>query len=372
MPASVRKVLLLYVGGTIGMQKNDQGAYIPIPNAFLQKLTKEIHRPEVAKEYNIEMKKNQLILYQGRIIICEFKEYDPLLDSSNMTETDWSLIAKDIEQYYNEFDGFVVLHGTDTLCYTSSALSFMLEGLSKPVIVTGSQISFFEPRNDAKSNILSSIDIAVNYDIPEVCIFFADKLCRGNRTTKISSTQMNAFNSPNLPPLAEVGITVKVNSRAIRKPGKNLKVFRRLTSNVGVITIVPTINSAMLKAILQPPLEGAVLESFGVGNIPTRRQDILDALEEAIKRGVIIVNITQCSEGAVNALYEPGQLMENIGVISGNDMTLEAALTKLSYVLALPNLSRDDRIMLVRKDLRGELTAPDNNNNNNNNCAKVN
>ncbi|XP_044264037.1 L-asparaginase [Tribolium madens] len=361
----MRKVLVIYVGGTIGMERNKNNVYSPSPNKLLEKLKfhSQMHDPVLGRKFVGDLAPNQLVLPEigNDVVFYELKEYNSLLDSSNMSSKDWIRIASDIGKNYHNFDGFVILHGTDTLAYTSSALSFMLEGLQKPVILTGSQIPIFETRSDAKDNILSSLILAGCYKIPEVCIFFANKLLRGNRTAKISSTHLNAFDSPNYQPLAEVGIDIKVNKHAILPPSAPFQVHTKLNANVGLLSFFPTITPCMFRAILQcPSVEGLVLQSYGVGNIPSNRKELLQVIEEAVKRGTVIVNITQCPQGTVSATYETGKALEKIGVISGHDMTAEAALTKLCYVLGIPGLGYEDRVLLMKENIRGELT---NNNN---------
>jgi lysophospholipase len=327
-----------------------------------------MHDPFLVKKYMKNIAPNQLVLPEigDDVVLYELKEYSPLLDSSNMSSKDWIRIAEDVETNYNNYDGFVILHGTDTLAYTSSALSFMLEGIQKPVILTGSQIPIFETRSDAKDNVLASLILAGCYDIPEVCIFFANKLLRGNRTAKISSTHLNAFDSPNYHPLAEVGIDITLNKHYIMKPnGTPFKVYKKLNSNVGLLNLFPTITPCMFRALLEcPSMEGLIIQSYGVGNIPSNQIELIQVIKEAVNNGTVIVNITQCAQGTVSPSYETGKALENIGVISGHDMTAEAALTKLCFVLGLPGLSYDERVMLMKEDIRGELT---NNNNNNNN-----
>ncbi|XP_060529062.1 L-asparaginase isoform X2 [Cylas formicarius] len=357
-----RKVLVLYVGGTIGMQKNEYGVYMPVPDAFVNKIksTSEMHDAKIATKYKIDLNENELILPNlgPNLIIYRIKEYHPLLDSSNMATKEWIRIAEDIKENYSKFDGFVVLHGTDTLAYTSSALSFMLENLQKPVIITGSQIPVFESRSDAKENFLSSLIFAGCYNIPEVCVFFANKLLRGNRTTKVSSNCLDAFDSPNYHPLATTGIEVNLHYHYIAKRNSSSKfsVHTNLSSNVGRLTFYPTIASEQLESFLKPPIEGIVLQSYGAGNISSNRTDLLKVLKTAVDRGVVIINITQCSKGSVSVTYEAGKALEQLGIISGGDMTAEATLTKLAYILAMP-CSYESRVKLMKSNLRGELSS---------------
>lgn len=235
-----------------------------------------------------------------------------------MSFNDWVKIGQDIKQSYEFFDGFVILHGTDTLSYTASALSFMLENLGKTVIITGSQIPIFETRTDGKDNFLGALIIAGNYPIPEVCVFFNSKLFRGNRVIKVSSASLDAFSSPNVAPIAKIGINVEVDYRLIFRPCVVAKfaVHAKLDENVGLLRIFPNITTSTVKAFLSE-LKGVVLQTYGSGNIPSNRKDLMEVLKEANERGVIIVNCTQCISGSVAEIYETGRYLSDLGVING-------------------------------------------------------
>lgn len=360
----IKRVLVLYVGGTIGMKKNYKGVLCPTPNAFFNEVKSH---PEMHDSYWVNenpdklLEANELALprnYGLQQITYQIVEYSPLLDSSNMTCKDWIRLASDIEYYYNSYDGFIILHGTDTLGYTAAALSFMFEGLQKPVIVTGSQIPIYESRSDAKDNFTKSLVIAGSFDIPEVCVFFANKLFRGNRVTKISTDMLDAFDSPNYHSLVDVGISFKMYEHYIKKVDYNqsFAAYTDLNPNVAVLYFFPTINAAMLESFLRTPVEGVVIQSFGTGNIPSERKDILKVLKEAINRNTLIVNITQCARGTVISSYETGKVLDEIGIVSGKDMTVEAALTKLAYVLGLQGLTFMQKVKLMKTNLRGEMT----------------
>ncbi|KAF5315726.1 hypothetical protein D9611_004867 [Ephemerocybe angulata] len=284
-------------------------------------------------------------------------EWNPLLDSSNMGIPDWIRIATEIELNYSEFDAFVVLHGTDTMAYTSSALSFLLEDLGKTVILTGAQIPLSQLRNDATDNLMGALSIAGHFIIPECCLYFNHTLFRGNRATKASSFDLNAFDSPNFAPLVKVGIDIVVNwNDVIRQTGlRRFRAHKEMSANVATLRLFPGISGPIIKAFCLPPVQGVVLETFGAGNAP-QHPDVLDALKEVCQRGVVVVAISQCMKGSVSDDYETGRTLLQAGVVPGIDMTPECALTKLAYLLSKPELSTKEIRDLMGTPLRGELT----------------
>lgn len=253
----------------------------------------------------------------------------------------------------------MILHGTDTLAYSASALAFMLESLNKPVVFTGAQIPIFEARSDGRENFLGALLIAGNYSIPEVLVFFGNKILRGCRSTKLNSDSFHALDSPNFAPLGRASVNIEINSRQIFRPC-NIKPFSlhsELEKNVALLRIYPGISASVVQAILKEPTKGVVLQTFGAGNFPVNREDLLDELREAVHRGVIIVNITQCSAGMVANIYETSQGLMEVGVIPGYDMTQEAAFTKLAYVLSKPEWDIPNKKKVMLLSLRGELTT---------------
>ncbi|KAF1954234.1 asparaginase-domain-containing protein [Byssothecium circinans] len=289
-------------------------------------------------------------------------EFDELLDSSSINATGWDQIAKTIYRNYQLFDGFVVLHGTDSLAYTCSALSFMFHNLGKPVILTGSQAPMMQLQTDAQDNLLGALIIAGHFMIPEVCLFFNFKLFRGNRTTKISSDDFQAFGSPNLSPLAAItSLRTNVNWSLIYRPTDMLpfSIQTKLdTAHVACLRIFPGMKPEMVDAVLRlEGLRGLVLETFGAGNAPGGADSAMTRiLADAVKRGIVIVNVTQCLSGSVSPLYAPATILGRAGVVFGMDMTSEAALTKLAYLLALPDATPEEVAKRMSVSVRGELT----------------
>jgi len=342
--AKKTSILLIYTGGTIGMvQDHKTGALVPFN---FKHLTLQV--PEL-QEFDLQMKS---------------VSFNPPIDSSNMNPGVWVKLAKIIEENYNQVDGFVILHGSDTMAFTASALSFMLDGLNKPVILTGSQLPIGMIRTDGKENLITAIEIAAAHVnkkpvVPEVAIYFEYQLFRGNRTHKFNAEHFDAFQSPNYPVLAEAGVSINYNLTAIAKHKKQkqkLNVKTSLNPNIAILKIFPGITEPVVRAILAVPhLKGVILESFGAGNAPTDTW-FINLLKETIKKGIIIYNVTQCNAGAVQqGRYETSSLLKQIGVLSGSDITLEAAVCKLMYVFG-QGYTYGNAKKQLEKSLRGELS----------------
>ncbi|XP_054826190.1 60 kDa lysophospholipase isoform X2 [Eublepharis macularius] len=360
------RVLVINTGGTIGMVPRSEGL-APEANKLAGALAKIpiLHDATYAKETKLYSRlalgDDSLVLplsKENKRIIYTIIELSPLLDSANMTPADWGKIAKCLETNYEKHDGFVILHGTDTMAYTASALSFMCENLGKTIILTGSQVPIYELRNDGRSNLLGSLLIAGQFVIPEVCLYFYNKLYRGNRVTKVDAESFNAFSSPNLPPLANAEVDITINWETVWRSNttKKFEVHTNMNCNVGLLRIFPGITTAAVKAFLQSPVEGVVLETYGSGNAPNN-QDLLEELKKATDRNIVILNCTQCLRGSVSLVYATGKTLMDAGVIPGADMTPEAALAKLAYVLGKPQLSLAEKRKMLNENLRGEITV---------------
>lgn len=336
-------VLLIYTGGTIGMIENSK-------TGALESFNYESmvhHVPELGKlNFNIDT-----------------VQFEPPIDSSDMHPAIWCRLASIIAEKYDDYTGFVVLHGTDTMAYTASALSFMLRNLTKPVILTGAQLPIKEIRTDGKENLLTSLEIAAaQIDgkpiVREVCVFFENHLMRGNRTTKINAENFNAFHSCNYPNLAEAGIHIKYENAYMLSPeeGKGMTLQNKYDSNVAILSLFPGIQEAIVKAVLETPgLKGVILKTFGSGNAP-HLDFLMKYLKAATDRGIIIVNVTQCLEGMVEMdRYESGRQLLDAGVVCGKDMTIEAALTKLMILLGLNYTTEEIREQMT-VSFAGELS----------------
>ena len=338
-------ILLIYTGGTIGM-KEDPSIQALRPFDFSQILAEV---PELRKfAYKIDA-----------------VTFDPIIDSSDIEPGNWVTLVSHIEQRYDEYDGFVVLHGTDTMAYSASAVSFMIEGLTKPIIFTGSQLPIGMPRTDGKENLISAVEIAAAKDadghavVPEVCIYFDNILMRGNRTTKVNSDNFRAFRSENLPPLAEAGINIRYNTNIIIKPedwNTRPRFHKILDTRVAILKIHPGITPQVAKGILcAPESKAVILETYGAGNAPSKGW-FLDMVKEAVNMGKILLNVTQCRAGSVNMdIYATGKWLKEAGVINGFDSTTESALAKLFFLMGQTG-NNLNIVHLLESSLRGEIS----------------
>ena len=338
-------ILIIYTGGTIGMKTDAAtGALVPFDFSAIYDEFPSL------KRLNVDI---------------DVLTMSPVIDSSNVAPANWIALARLIRDNYARYDGFVVLHGTDTMSYTASALSFLFENLAKPVVFTGSQIPIGVLRTDGRENLITAIEIAgARHEgrpvVPEVSLYFQNRLFRANRTTKRSAEDLNAFRSYNYPPLAEVGVNIAYNLPAILRPqdeGPELRIAERLADGIAVVKLFPGLGEEILRSMLAVPgLRAVVLETFGAGNAPTSEW-FIRVLREAIGRGIILLNVTQCGGGKVTMeLYETGLRLQKAGVLCGHDMTTEAAVAKLMYVLGL-GLPDEQVLAMLRRPLRGEFTA---------------
>lgn len=340
-------ILLIYTGGTIGMIENPETGVLEAFN--FQHLRDNV--PELKK-----------LGYAVASI-----QFNPPIDSSEMGPDYWKQLVEIIANNYQTYDGFVILHGTDTMSFTASALSFMLENLSKPVILTGSQLPIGMLRTDGKENLITAIEIAAAKEngmplVPEVCIFFENTLLRGNRTSKVSADNFNAFRSYNYPPLAQAGIHIKYDLAQVYRPVslKPLKPHYLLDRNIAILKLFPGMSPQVIESILCiPGLKGVVMETYGSGNAPSNEW-FLKMLRDAVDRGIVIVNVTQCIAGTVEMhRYETGHKLLEAGVISGYDSTTESAVAKLMFLFG-HGMTPDEVKAHMNCSLIGEITLPEN------------
>ena len=335
----MKRILIIYTGGTIGMVRTPNG-YAPQDGYFRSAL--EAIPP----------------LNSDEMPDWELYEMSPLLDSSNMTVNEWNKIAQLIADRYDDYDGFVVLHGTDTMAYTASALSFMLGNLSKPVVLTGAQIPLCEVRSDGRDNIITSILIAAGDRAHEVCLYFGGSLLRGNRATKYSADGLIAFVSPNYPPLAEAGISIRYNDSALLpKPVGKLRLQLLESVPIGVIKVFPGIQFSLFESIMTEKLRGIVIETFGAGNIPGDGNALLPIIRRAFANGTVLAVCSQCPQGAVSlGTYETSSALKRAGAVSGLDITTEAAVAKLYYLFSC-GYDKETVKREMEHNLRGEMTV---------------
>jgi len=330
-------VLVLHTGGTIGMIDTPDGS-APAPAALAP------HLDEIVARSN------------GELPRIEFVELDPLLDSSNATPETWCTIARTIYEHRDRHKGFVVLHGTDTMAYTSSALSFLLPGFSKPVVVTGSQIPIARARSDGRQNLVGALQVASCCDVPEVSLLFGELLLRGNRATKIDASGLDAFDSPRCAPLAEIGVDIVVNRTLPPHPARTPELFGGRLGNVAAIRLFPGFSASILANMCRPPLQGLIIEAYGAGNGPSGDSEFLAAIQAAVSSGIVVVVVTQCVRGSVQpGAYATGSALMRAGAVPGFDMTTEAALTKLAVLLG-QGLDAATVAEMMQQNLAGELT----------------
>lgn len=342
---SSARVLLIYVGGTIGMvEDTETGALEPFNFSHL-----ESNIPEI-KRLNFHVKSYL---------------FDPPIDSSDVSPEKWIAMAKIIKDHYDDYDGFVILHGTDTMAYTASVMSLMFENLTKPIILTGSQLPIGKLRTDGKENLITALEIAADKDefgkptVPELCIYMQNVLLRGNRTTKINAQHFSAFSSPNYPPLARTGVDIQYEEKFILKPDydKPVRFHLALDHHVAILKLFPGITEEVARAFLTTPgLRGVVFEAYGAGNSP-QTEWFINLLRETVEKGIVVVNVTQCLYGSVDMhRYKNGQCLEKLGLIGAYDITTEAALAKM-MILFGEGKTPDQVKELMPKSLRGELTV---------------
>lgn len=335
------RIMIIYTGGTFGMTRDAQGVLVP---------------------FDFSLILEQLPTLRNLFLDLTVISFENPIDSSNVQPGHWQMMGKIIFENYQQHDGFVVLHGTDTMAYTASALSFMLPGIRKPVVFTGAQLPITEPRSDARENLITALEIAaasINGKpvVPEVCLYFDSELLRGNRTKKVESMHFDAFESENYPPLATAGVKIDYNFGAIHSTdeGQDFQFLSKIDTNISILKLFPGINETVVNAILTSPgLKAIVLETFGSGNAPSSPW-FISSLKKAMQKGLLIVNISQCPGGMViQGKYETSKALEEIGVVSGADMTTEAAVTKLMVLLG--EYKTDEVREMMTHSLAGEAT----------------
>lgn len=336
------RVMIIYTGGTFGMAYDAQGVLIP---------------------FDFSLILHHLPTLRSLLLDLTVVSFEQPIDSSNMGPEHWKTIGQIIFDHYQQQDGFVVLHGTDTMSFTASALSFMLQGLAKPVVLTGAQLPISEPRSDARENLITSLEIASAKKegkavVPEVCLYFDDALLRGNRSKKVESMHFDAFESGNYPPLAKAGVAIDYNYAVIHKanPAKEFKLRNRFDTHISILKLFPGISEATVQSILQTPgLKALIIETYGAGNAPSTEW-LIRILKEAIRKGIIILNISQCPGGMVDqGRYETSHHLKEIGVLSGKDMTTEAAVAKLMILLGEHGMEKTKELLSI--PLAGEITV---------------
>jgi len=331
------RVFVLHTGGTIGMVDTPEGS-APVAGALAPYLDSIVEGS------------------RGELPPVDFVELDPLIDSANATPDTWCEIARILYAHREAYSGFVVLHGTDTMAYTSSALSFLLPGFGKPVVVTGSQIPIGRARSDGRQNLVGALQVAMRHDIPEVSLLFGEVLLRGNRATKIDASGLDAFESPRCPPLAEIGVDINVNAAVVRSPTCDAGLTVGRLGHVAAVQLFPGFSASILRNLCQPPLQGLILEAYGAGNGPSDDREFLAAIEAATAQGIVVVVVTQCVRGSVQpGAYATGSALMRAGAVPGFDMTAEAALTKLAVLLGQGDTAAAVS-ELMQQDLAGELT----------------
>ncbi|MGB1928098.1 MAG: asparaginase [Mariniblastus sp.] len=337
----MKKICVINTGGTLSMRPSETG-YRPSPGYLSSQMA------------------NMDELSQAPMPEFDLIEYEPLVDSSNMTPLIWRKIASDVAERHDLYDGFVILHGTDTMAYSAAALAFMLDGLSKPVILTGAQLPLGQIRNDARENLKTAMVLAANYQIPEVGLLFGDHLFRGCRSTKVSATRFDAFDSPNYPPLATVGTSIEIFEKHFLPPTRRsgcLQVKPITATEVAAFRLFPGMSIDILHHLLQRPLKGIILETFGDGNGPTENREFLEAISAATQEGMVILGCTQCLHGEMTqGSYATGTALTEAGVIPGRDMTIEAALTKMQFLFS-QNFSVNEIRDMIGHNIVGEIST---------------